>query len=56
MRKAIKKLRGLVADLKTISAAAVKESDRLIAKLEAEMARKAEKPRPKRKKAAGKAT
>jgi hypothetical protein len=54
MRKAIKKLRDLVADLKTISADALKESDRLIAKIDHEIARKAAPSRSKRKKAARK--
>lgn len=54
MRKAIKKLRDLVADLRTISADALKESDRLIAKIDHEVARKAGVARPNRKKAARK--
>jgi hypothetical protein len=52
MRKAIKKLRDLVADLKAISADALKESDRLIAKIDHDIARKAKTSRPKRKKGA----
>jgi hypothetical protein len=52
MRKALKKLRDLVAELKSISAGAVKESDRLIAKLDHEISHKvdAAKARPKKKK------
>lgn len=50
MRKAIKKLRDLVAELKAVSADALAESDRLIKKIDREAARKsartAQKKRP----------
>jgi uncharacterized membrane protein len=48
MAKVIKKLRHLVAELKAVSAEALKESERLVARIDQQIAKKAETSRAKR--------